>query len=111
VIAAQALAKRFGAVPAVRDVSFRAPDGAITGLLGPNGAGKTTTLRMIATLVAPTRGTVVGTLFGALLLAVLNNGLALEAAGAFAQQTLLGTVTILAVVLDRYTNRRTGKPA
>jgi sodium transport system ATP-binding protein len=50
------LAKHFGAVQAVRDVSFRAPDGAITGLLGPNGAGKTTTLRMIATLVQPTRG-------------------------------------------------------
>ena len=50
------LAKHFGAVQAVRDVSFRAPDGAITGLLGPNGAGKTTTLRMIATLVVPTHG-------------------------------------------------------
>ena len=50
------LAKHFGAVHAVRHVSFRAPDGAITGLLGPNGAGKTTTLRMIATLVEPTRG-------------------------------------------------------
>ena len=37
---------------------------------------------------------VIGTLFGALLLAVLANGLALEAAGPFAQQTLLGTVTI-----------------
>ena len=34
-----------------------------------------------------------------------------SAAGPFAQQTLLGSVTILAVVLDRYTNRRTGKPA
>jgi len=50
------LAKHFGAVHAVRDVSFRAPDGAITALLGPNGAGKTTTLRMIATLVAPSHG-------------------------------------------------------
>ncbi len=50
------LAKHFGAVQAVRHVTFRAPDGAITGLLGPNGAGKTTTLRMIATLVLPTHG-------------------------------------------------------
>ena len=50
------LAKHFGPVQAVRHVTFRAPDGAITGLLGPNGAGKTTTLRMIATLVTPTHG-------------------------------------------------------
>jgi len=55
-IEVEALAKHFGAVQAVRDVSFRAPDGAITALLGPNGAGKTTTLRMIATLVVPTHG-------------------------------------------------------
>jgi sodium transport system ATP-binding protein len=57
------LAKRFRSreapaqvIQAVRDVTFSAPDGAITGLLGPNGAGKTTTLRMIATLVAPSGG-------------------------------------------------------
>ena len=56
-IEARGLAKRFGQVEAVRQVSFTAPDGAITGLLGPNGAGKTTTLRMISTLVTPTRGT------------------------------------------------------
>ena len=55
-IEVEALAKHFGAVQAVRDVSLRAPDGAITALLGPNGAGKTTTLRMIATLVVPTHG-------------------------------------------------------
>ncbi|HWH38364.1 MAG TPA: ATP-binding cassette domain-containing protein [Usitatibacter sp.] len=65
-IAAQALAKRFppsrgrrkgdADIFAVRDVSFEAPDGAITALLGPNGAGKTTTLRMISTLVRPTSG-------------------------------------------------------
>jgi sodium transport system ATP-binding protein len=58
VIAAEGLAKRFGAVEAVRDVSFVAPDGRVTGLLGPNGAGKTTTLRMISTLLAPGAGRV-----------------------------------------------------
>jgi sodium transport system ATP-binding protein len=50
------LAKRFGDVEAVRQVTFSAPDGSITGLLGPNGAGKTTTLRMVGTLVVPTQG-------------------------------------------------------
>ena len=57
-IVVDALAKRFGAVEAVRSVSFSAADGRVTGLLGPNGAGKTTTLRMISTLVAPSAGTV-----------------------------------------------------
>jgi sodium transport system ATP-binding protein len=52
------LHKRFGAVTAVEDVSFRAEDGVVTGLLGPNGAGKTTTLRMLYTLVRPDRGSV-----------------------------------------------------
>ena len=46
-------------VHAVRDVSFVAADGAITGLLGPNGAGKTTTLRMLAGLVEPDAGRLV----------------------------------------------------
>jgi sodium transport system ATP-binding protein len=55
-IRVESLAKRFGAIEAVRDVSFEAPDGRVTGLLGPNGAGKTTTLRMISTLVAPSAG-------------------------------------------------------
>jgi sodium transport system ATP-binding protein len=56
VIRVEGLAKRFGAVQAVRSVSFEAADGRVTGLLGPNGAGKTTTLRMISTLVAPDAG-------------------------------------------------------
>jgi sodium transport system ATP-binding protein len=55
-IEAADLAKDFNGVQAVRQVSFTAPDSRITGLLGPNGAGKTTTLRMISTLVHPTRG-------------------------------------------------------
>jgi sodium transport system ATP-binding protein len=56
VIEARALSKRFGAVAAVREVSFRAADGRITGLLGPNGAGKSTTLRMLYTVLRPDAG-------------------------------------------------------
>jgi len=50
------LSKSFGAVKAVQDVSFRAPNGRITGLLGPNGAGKSTTMRMIAGTLDPDGG-------------------------------------------------------
>lgn len=61
-IEVNALKKSFktktGTVQAVRDVSFVAEDGRITGLLGPNGAGKTTTLRMLYTLMAPESGSV-----------------------------------------------------
>lgn len=55
-IEVEALAKRFGPVEAVRDVSFSAADGRITGLLGPNGAGKSTTLRMLYTVLRPDAG-------------------------------------------------------
>jgi sodium transport system ATP-binding protein len=54
----QALRKSFGAVEAVRDVSFSAADGTVVGLLGPNGAGKTTTLRMLSGLMRPDAGTI-----------------------------------------------------
>jgi len=52
------LRKRFGAVQAVDDISFTAPDGRITGILGENGAGKTTTLSVICGLVPPDAGLV-----------------------------------------------------
>jgi branched-chain amino acid transport system ATP-binding protein len=42
---------RYGAVPAVRGVSFRVAQGEIVGLIGPNGAGKSTTLHAITGLV------------------------------------------------------------
>ena len=54
----QNLTKHYGAVKAVDEISFTAPDGQITGLLGPNGAGKTTALRMITGLIKPQSGTV-----------------------------------------------------
>jgi sodium transport system ATP-binding protein len=47
-----------GPVEAVKDVSFEASPGEIFGLLGPNGAGKTTTLRILATMLRPTAGSV-----------------------------------------------------
>lgn len=56
-IEVQNIAKSFGKVQAVKDVSFRADDGKITGLLGPNGAGKSTTLRVLYTAIAPDKGT------------------------------------------------------
>jgi len=50
-IRVEGLRKAFGAVQAVRDVTFSATDGRITALLGPNGAGKSTTLRILATVL------------------------------------------------------------
>ncbi|HXC10552.1 MAG TPA: ATP-binding cassette domain-containing protein [Steroidobacteraceae bacterium] len=55
-IEASNLSKRFGAVEAVRDVSFTARDGEITGILGANGAGKSTTLRMVYGVLTPDSG-------------------------------------------------------
>jgi sodium transport system ATP-binding protein len=56
VIEAANLSKRFGAVEAVRDVSFVARDGEITGMLGANGAGKSTCLRMLYGVLTPDSG-------------------------------------------------------
>jgi len=55
-IQAEGLAKRFGDVTAVEDVTFEIPTGTIYGFLGPNGAGKTTTMRMLVGLAKPTVG-------------------------------------------------------
>ena len=43
---------------AVHDLSFECRPGEIFSLLGPNGAGKTTTLRMLATIIKPTEGSI-----------------------------------------------------
>jgi len=52
------LRKSFNGRSVLRDLSFEAPDGAITGLLGVNGAGKTTTLRTICGVLPPESGSV-----------------------------------------------------
>jgi ABC-2 type transport system ATP-binding protein len=50
--------KRFGRLAAVADVSFRVERDEIVGFVGPNGAGKSTMLRMLATYLRPTTGTI-----------------------------------------------------
>ena len=50
------LTKAYGRLRAVDAVSFEVPAGAAFGLIGPNGAGKSTTFSMIATLLAPSGG-------------------------------------------------------
>ncbi len=55
-VQARSLARRFGAIEAVRDLSFEVKSGEVFGLVGPDGAGKTTTLRMLCGLVDPDKG-------------------------------------------------------
>lgn len=52
------LSVKYGAVKALRTVSFDAPTGQITAVLGANGAGKTTLLRTISGLVSPQSGNI-----------------------------------------------------
>lgn len=55
-IRTKALCKQFDDFVAVRDVDLHVRAGEILALLGPNGAGKTTTVRMLASILKPTRG-------------------------------------------------------
>ena len=56
-VEAEGLLKRYGAVTALRDVSFRVTPGTITGFVGRNGAGKTTSLKIVSTLLKADDGT------------------------------------------------------
>lgn len=50
--------KNYGSFQAVKGISFEVTQGEIFGLIGPNGAGKTTTLRVVATLLRVTSGSI-----------------------------------------------------
>jgi ABC-2 type transport system ATP-binding protein len=52
------LVKSYGGITAVKGISFNVNEGEVFGLIGPNGAGKTTTLRILATLLQITSGSI-----------------------------------------------------
>lgn len=85
-------------------------DFAFIGSVQPN-AGVSLTFPVFAAVIiggaslAGGRGSAIGTLSGALLLALIANGLALLSAGAYLSNFVSGAVTIAAVVLDRLTQR------
>ena len=58
VVEIENLTKRFGALAAVDNVSFRVGQGEVLGFLGPNGAGKSTTMKMITGFLTPDAGKV-----------------------------------------------------
>ncbi len=100
-VAVSALTKRFGTVPAVRDLTFDVTPG-VTGFLGPNGAGKTTTLRMLLGLVRPTSGsaTIGGRRYADLRHPRRVVGAVLEASGFHPGRTAREHLRILATLSD-----------
>lgn len=57
IIQVEGLYKSYGAVEAVRGLSFAVQEGEVFGLLGPNGAGKTSTVEILEGMRTPDRGT------------------------------------------------------
>ena len=53
---AAGVARSFGGLRAVSDVSFTVAAGSVTALIGPNGAGKTTLFNLVTNLLAPDAG-------------------------------------------------------
>ncbi len=58
IVNVQGLTKQFKNLTAVQDLSFSVNEGDVYGFLGQNGAGKSTTIRMLATLISPTAGSI-----------------------------------------------------
>jgi ABC-2 type transport system ATP-binding protein len=95
-ITIDSLTKRYGAVTAVKDVSFATRAGRVTAFLGPNGAGKSTTLRMLVGLTTPTSGsaTIGGHRFADLANPGLSVGVMLDASAQHAGRTGREILTI-----------------
>ena len=90
------ISKSFAGRPAVRDLSFAVPRGAILGFLGPNGAGKSTSLRIALGVLAPDKG--VARLFGGppRIEALRRVGFLPEERGLYRRMTAQGTIAYFA---------------
>ena len=98
-IVVEHLTKRFGSgVTAVKDLSFSAAPGKVTGFLGPNGAGKTTTLRCLLGLVAQSEGkaTIDGVTYREIENPITVVGASLEASGAHPARTARNHLRMIA---------------
>jgi ABC-2 type transport system ATP-binding protein len=58
IIEVRNLVKKFDSITAVDDISFKVKRGEVFAFLGPNGAGKSTTIKILTTLLNPTKGTI-----------------------------------------------------
>lgn len=58
ILVVENLSKSFGKLEALKEISFEVKGDEIFALIGPNGAGKTTALRIVATILQPTSGTI-----------------------------------------------------
>jgi branched-chain amino acid transport system permease protein len=59
VLEAKGLVKRYGALPAVQNVSVHLHAGEVLGCVGPNGAGKSTFFKMLTCEMPPTSGHII----------------------------------------------------
>jgi osmoprotectant transport system ATP-binding protein len=97
---------------AVNELSFTAPDGAITVLVGPSGCGKTTSLRMVNRLIEPTEGriTIDGVDIRQRPAAELRRsiGYVIQHAGLFPHRTIVDNIATVPRLVgqDRRTARR-----
>ena len=101
-ITIDSLTKRYGATTVVRDISFTARSGRVTGFLGPNGAGKSTSMRMMVGLTAPTEGsaTINGRRFADLPNPGREVGVMLDASAQHAGRTGREILTVAQQIMD-----------